>query len=384
MKQVVLLGSTGSIGTQAEQVCLELGYRVLGISANRNAALAIQQVRRLSPRFAVFTDPETARTVQQAVQGSGTQVLCGMEELCRLAALPEADIVLNALSGMVGLRPTLEALRAGKTVALANKETLVAGGRLVVETARAHGGRLIPVDSEHTAIFQCIQGEEQNPIQKIILTASGGPFFGKTRQEMEEVTLEQTLRHPKWNMGRKISVDSATLMNKGLEFIECIWNFGVRPDQVEVVVHPETILHSAVEFADGSVMAQLSQPDMRLSIQYALTYPRREHSSVKPLSFTELGRMTFYPPDFDAFPCLGLAVQAITQGGLCPCILNAANEAAVQAYLDGRIRFGGIARLVQAALEQLSGTGAGDTLEQVLEADRAARQFAAQYITERL
>ena len=236
-------------------------------------------------------DKTAAAQLRQQLSDTGVTVLEGEEGLCQVAAMPEAELVLNSLSGMVGLRPTLAALEAGKTVALANKETLVAGGRLITDTARRCGGRLIPVDSEHTAIFQCIQGEEQNKIRTILLTASGGPFFGKTREEIEHAEVAKALAHPKWNMGQKITVDSATLMNKGLEFIECIWNFGVRLEQIEVIVHPETIIHSAVEFEDGSVMAQLSDPDMKLSIQYALTYPRRYSSTVRHLSLTEVGRM---------------------------------------------------------------------------------------------
>ena len=309
------------------------------------------------------------------------KVLSGIDGLCELAALPEADLVLNALSGMVGLRPTLAALTAGKTVALANKETLVAGGRLITETARAHGARLIPVDSEHTAIFQCLQGEEGNPIRSILLTASGGPFFGMSREETEHAEVARALAHPKWNMGRKISVDSATLMNKGLEFIECVWNFGVRPDQIEVVVHPETIVHSAVEFVDGSVIAQLSDPDMKLSIQYALTYPRRRPSTVRHLSLTEVGKLTFFPPDLTAFPCLAMAIEAVTAGGLCPCVLNGANEEAVHAYLRGEIPFGAIARTVRHALDTVPAAGEDYTLEEILEADRQARAAARAYLS---
>lgn len=382
MKQVIILGSTGSIGTQAVEVCKNIGYQVVGISAHRDVDTIVKQARELLPRYVVLSDPAAAAQAEQQLQGSGTAVLGGPEALCTLAGV-QADLLLNALSGMVGLRPTLAALKQGRAVALANKETLVAGGRLIVDAVQRHGGRIIPVDSEHTAIFQCIQGEEQNKIKKILLTASGGPFFGKSREETEQAALAQTLRHPKWSMGQKITVDSATLMNKGLELIECIWNFGVRPEQVEVIVHPETIIHSAVEFEDGSVMAQLSDPDMRLAIQYALTYPQRLPSTVKPLSLTALGSMTFYPPDLQAFPCLALAIRAITAGGLLPCILNAANEVAVHAYLKGEICFGDIARVVAAAMDALPAGGEEYTLEQVLAADAAARQFACNFISER-
>ena len=275
LKQIAILGSTGSIGTQALDVCRHLGYSVVAITANRDVDGIAAQAREFLPRYAVMYDKIAAARLREELAGTGITVLEGEEGLCQAASMPEAELVLNSLSGMVGLRPTLAALEAGKTVALANKETLVAGGRLITDTARRCGGRLIPVDSEHTAIFQCIQGEEQNKIKTILLTASGGPFFGKTRAETEHAEVAKALAHPKWNMGQKITVDSATLMNKGLEFIECIWNFGVRPEQIEVIVHPETIIHSAVEFEDGSVMAQLSDPDMKLSIQYALTYPHR-------------------------------------------------------------------------------------------------------------
>ena len=381
MKQIVILGSTGSIGTQAVEVCRDLGYRILAVAAHSSVDQVEAQAREFLPRYAVMYDASAAAELSRRLADTDVKVLSGIDGLCELAALPEADLVLNALSGMVGLRPTLAALTAGKTVALANKETLVAGGRLITETARAHDARLIPVDSEHTAIFQCLQGEEGNPIRSILLTASGGPFFGMSREETEHAEVARALAHPKWNMGRKISVDSATLMNKGLEFIECVWNFGVRPDQIEVVVHPETIVHSAVEFVDGSVIAQLSDPDMKLSIQYALTYPRRRPSTVRHLSLTEVGKMTFFPPDLTPFPCLAMAIEAVTAGGLCPCVLNGANEEAVHAYLRGEIPFGTIARTVRHALDTVPAAGEDYTLEEILEADRQARAAARAYLS---
>ncbi len=381
LKQIAILGSTGSIGTQALDVCRHLGYSVVAITANRDVDGIAAQAREFLPRYAVMYDKIAAARLREELAGTGITVLEGEEGLCQAASMPEAELVLNSLSGMVGLRPTLAALEAGKTVALANKETLVAGGRLITDTARRCGGRLIPVDSEHTAIFQCIQGEEQNKIKTILLTASGGPFFGKTRAETEHAEVAKALAHPKWNMGQKITVDSATLMNKGLEFIECIWNFGVRPEQIEVIVHPETIIHSAVEFEDGSVMAQLSDPDMKLSIQYALTYPHRCPSTVKHLSLTDVGKMTFYPPDLQEFPCLAMAIEAITQGGLRPCILNGANEEAVHAYLRGEISFGAIARTVRYALDHVDPGSDAYTLPEILAADQAARACARQYIS---
>ena len=381
MKQIVILGSTGSIGTQAVEVCRDLEYRILAVAAHSSVDQVEAQAREFLPRYAVMYDVSAAAELSRRLADTAVKVLSGIDGLCELAALPEADLVLNALSGMVGLRPTLAALTAGKTVALANKETLVAGGRLITETARAHDARLIPVDSEHTAIFQCLQGEEGNPVRSILLTASGGPFFGMSREETEHAEVARALAHPKWNMGRKISVDSATLMNKGLEFIECVWNFGVRPDQIEVVVHPETIVHSAVEFVDGSVIAQLSDPDMKLSIQYALTYPRRRPSTVRHLSLTEVGKMTFFPPDLTAFPCLAMAIEAVTAGGLCPCVLNGANEEAVHAYLRGEIPFGAIARTVRHALDTVPAAGEDYTLEEILEADRQARAAARAYLS---
>ena len=381
MKQIVILGSTGSIGTQAVEACRDLEYRILAVAAHSSVDQVEAQAREFLPRYAVMYDVSAAAELSRRLADTAVKVLSGIDGLCELAALPEADLVLNALSGMVGLRPTLASLTAGKTVALANKETLVAGGRLITETARAHDARLIPVDSEHTAIFQCLQGEEGNPIRSILLTASGGPFFGMSREETEHAEVARALAHPKWNMGRKISVDSATLMNKGLEFIECVWNFGVRPDQIEVVVHPETIVHSAVEFVDGSVIAQLSDPDMKLSIQYALTYPRRRPSTVRHLSLTEVGKMTFFPPDLTAFPCLAMAIEAVTAGGLCPCVLNGANEEAVHAYLRGEIPFGAIARTVRHALDTVPAAGEDYTLEEILEADRQARAAARAYLS---
>lgn len=386
--KLVILGSTGSIGTQALAVCRRLGFTVLALSAHGSDALLEAQAREFSPKFVVLTQREAYERLKIALADTPTKVLYGVEGLCEIAALPEAELVLNALVGVVGLRPTLVAIQAGKRIALANKETLVAGGALVKQAVEAHGVTLIPVDSEHTAIFQCIQGETtlqgmeppvKNPIEKIFLTASGGPFLGKTREELRHVTVKEALNHPKWAMGAKLTVDSATLMNKGLELIECVWNFGVPAQRVEVVIHPEAIIHSAVEFADHSVMAQLSTPDMHLSIQYALTYPKRVENGVKPFSFFDCGAFTFRRPDTETFTCLQAAIDAITLGGLTPCAINGANEEAVAAFLAGKITFLEIGKAVAGALERFAHRGAY-TLEEVLEMDSRARIYTRELL----
>ena len=326
-KRITILGSTGSIGTQALQVVRRLGYRVEAISANTSIDLAEQQARAFSPRYAVMMDPQAAADLKIRLADTNTQVLCGMEGLCRIAALPENDLVLNSVVGMIGLRPTLAAIEAGNELALANKETLVAGGQLVMEAARRKKVRILPVDSEHSAIFQCLQGNpKKDALHKIILTASGGPFFGKKREELEQVTVKQALRHPNWVMGAKLTIDSSTLMNKGLEVIEASWLFQKSVDAIEVVIHRESVIHSMVEYADGSCIAQLGVPDMQIPIQYAMTYPNRVPSGVKPLSLADYGQLTFYRPDLETFSCLRVCMDALRMGGLYPCAANAANE----------------------------------------------------------
>lgn len=374
-RRLSLLGSTGSIGTQALDVARCLGIRVEALAARRNIALLEQQIREFSPSVAAVMEEDAAAELRVRVADLPVKVLSGMDGFRECAALDSCDTVLNSVVGMVGLIPTLTAIKAGKRLALANKETLVAGGRLVMDTAAAHGVEILPVDSEHSAIFQSLQGSPgDHAVRKIILTASGGPFFGMTREQLATVKKEQALKHPNWDMGQKITIDSATLMNKGLEVIEAAWLFGKSVDEIEVVVHRQSIIHSAVEFCDGSVIAQLGLPDMRIPIQYAITWPDRAPSPAKPLSLTEIGTFTFDRPDTENFRCLEICRQAMRRGGLCPCAANGANEAAVDLFLHDRISFPRIAELVGEAMERQE-IRPDYTLEDVLEADRAARQF---------
>lgn len=378
-KRITILGSTGSIGTQALQVVRRLGYRVEAISANTSIDLAEQQARAFSPRYAVMMDPQAAADLKIRLADTNTQVLCGMEGLCRIAALPENDLVLNSVVGMIGLRPTLAAIEAGNELALANKETLVAGGQLVMEAARRKKVRILPVDSEHSAIFQCLQGNpKKDALHKIILTASGGPFFGKKREELEQVTVKQALRHPNWVMGAKLTIDSSTLMNKGLEVIEASWLFQKSVDAIEVVIHRESVIHSMVEYADGSCIAQLGVPDMQIPIQYAMTYPNRVPSGVKPLSLADYGQLTFYRPDLETFSCLRVCMDALRMGGLYPCAANAANEEAVALFREEKIRFLQIGELAEkAAFAQHMPLEY--TLEDVFWAEREARRFVREH-----
>lgn len=378
-KRITILGSTGSIGTQALQVVRRLGYRVEAISVNTSIDLAEQQARAFSPRYAVMMDPQAAADLKIRLADTNTQVLCGMEGLCRIAALPENDLVLNSVVGMIGLRPTLAAIEAGNELALANKETLVAGGQLVMEAARRKKVRILPVDSEHSAIFQCLQGNpKKDALHKIILTASGGPFFGKKREELEQVTVKQALRHPNWVMGAKLTIDSSTLMNKGLEVIEASWLFQKSVDAIEVVIHRESVIHSMVEYADGSCIAQLGVPDMQIPIQYAMTYPNRVPSGVKPLSLADYGQLTFYRPDLETFSCLRVCMDALRMGGLYPCAANAANEEAVALFREEKIRFLQIGELVEkAAFAQHMPLEY--TLEDVFWAEREARRFVREH-----
>lgn len=378
MKTISLLGSTGSIGTQTLEVVRNLNRQgfpcqVVALAAHRNVQLLECQVREFRPQAAVLFDPQAAKELRLRTRDLKLTVLEGMEGLCQAAAWESAELTLNSVVGMVGLAPTLAAIAAKKTLALANKETLVAGGALVMKAAKENGVDILPVDSEHSAIFQCLQGNERRP-KKILLTASGGPFFGKTKQDLETVTLEQALKHPNWSMGAKITVDSATMMNKGLEVMEAAWLFGVGPEKIQVVVHRESIVHSMVEFSDHSVIAQLGAPDMRLPIQYALTYPQRLPSLADELDLFKLQKLSFYPPDTEAFPCLAIAIHALKQGGLAPAAVNGANERAVEAFLQGKIGFARIPELVAQAFSRQPQERA-DSLEAVLAADRAAREF---------
>ncbi len=380
MKNLVILGSTGSIGTQALEVAALAGYRVIGLAAARNVTLLEQQIRQFNPAMVAVYDETAAADLRVRVADLSVRVLAGMDGLCELAALPQADMVLNSVVGMVGLRPTLAAVAAGKDVALANKETLVAGGAFVMEAVSRAGVKLLPVDSEHSAIFQCLQGcPPQRRVNRLILTASGGPFFGRSRSELETVSLADALKHPNWSMGQKITIDSATMMNKGLELIEASWLFGMPPEKIDIVVHRESIIHSLVEYDDYAVLAQLGLPDMRVPIQYALTYPDRLPCPVGQLRLEEWKNLTFYQPDDEAFPAMNLARRALQQGGLYPAALNAANEVAVGAFIAGEIGFTAITQLVAEVLELSLPTPT--SVEDVFAADEAVRQRTREAIT---
>ena len=379
IQSVCLLGSTGSIGTQTLDVVRKLGIRVSGLAAGTRVRELEEQCRIFHPKYVYV--PETGyKDLYTRLMDTDIRVLSGEDGLCRLAAETDADCVVNALSGMLGLQPTLAALRAGKDVALANKETLVAGGELVLREAKASGSRILPVDSEHSAIFQCLQAapKPERRLKRILLTASGGPFYGRDRAFLESVTPEMALRHPNWSMGPKITVDSSTLMNKGLEIIEAVHLFDVRPDQIEVVVHRESIIHSMVEFEDGAVLAQMAVPDMRLCIQYALTYPDRLPSPCRDLDLFEVGMLSFQKPDEETFPLLALARKAIEKGGNTPAAMNGANEAAVWRFLRGEIRYTDLFDCVEQVTGRIPFIPC-PSLEDVLETDREARRLTESF-----
>lgn len=381
MKGIALLGSTGSIGTQSLDVCRMHGYRVVCLTANRRVDLMEAQIREFRPDLVSMMDPVAADDLRTRVADTGTKVLSGMDGLIECATYSGADTVLNAVVGMVGLQPTLAAIQAKKTLALANKETLVAGGHLVTNTAKVYGVDILPVDSEHSAIFQCLQGSpEKGAVKKLILTASGGPFFGKTLADLENVTAADALKHPNWDMGAKITIDSATMMNKGLEFIEAKWLFDMPIDAIDIVVHRESVVHSAIAYQDNSVIAQLGVPDMRIPIQYALTYPQRLPSPVQELSLVDYGKLTFYAPDYDTFRCINVCKDAIAAGGLRPAAANGANEESVRLFLNGKIKFTDIAVLNRAAMEACPQV-ADYTLDDVLQADRAARDYVIEAVS---
>ncbi len=351
MRKISVLGSTGSIGTQTLTVAKDLGnIQVTAITANSNYRLFAEQIREFKPLLAVLTDDTHKDDFLRLTGDTETRILFGKDHILQAATLPETDTVVNALVGNIGLLPTVSAIQAGKDVALANKEVLVTGGSIIMPMAKEKGVKILPVDSEHSAIFQCLQGNEGNRINKIFLTASGGPFLNFTRADLEKVTPEDALKHPNWTMGSKITIDSATLMNKGLELIEAHWLFGVNPDDITVVIHPQSIIHSMVEYADGAVMAQLGVPDMKVPIQYALTYPKRLDNPYPTLNFFEQNSLTFYQPDYELFSCLKLAIQAIKTGGIMPTVLNAANEIAVSRFLSKDIAFLDIPVLIEQTM----------------------------------
>lgn len=376
---ISILGSTGSIGTQTLDVARRLGLEITALSAYGSIDLLERQIREFKPKLAAVFDEEKADLLRIAVADTDTRVVSGMDGLIEIAH-DDSQLLVNAVVGMVGLQPTLEAIRAGKDIAFANKETLVAGGELVMNAVREYGVRLLPVDSEHSAIFQCLQAAPPTKaLKKIILTASGGPFFGKTAEELCGVTVEQALRHPNWSMGAKITIDSATMMNKGLEIIEAAWLFDTDPDDIEVVVHRESIIHSMIEFTDHSILAQLGLPDMRIPIQYAITFPERYPSPVGEIDWRTLGSMTFYPPDDETFRCLAACKHAMKKGGLYPAVANGANEAANLMFRQGKISFLDVGEIVSSAVDELK-VGSASCLEDVLAADAMAREFACSYL----
>ncbi len=378
MKNLVLLGSTGSIGVQTLKIIPQLNYNVLALSCNGNIELLEQQIELYKPQYVGIADENAAKLLKP--RKFIEKIFIGRDASAQLAALPQADMVLNAVVGIAGLRATLAAVENGTNVALANKESLVTGGRLVMQAAKKSGAKIIPVDSEHSAIFQCLQGKgEAENLTRIWLTASGGPFFGKTRAELEDVTLQQALNHPNWSMGKKITIDSATLMNKGLEVIEAAFLFSLTPDQISVVVHRQSIIHSMVQLCDGALLAQLGVPDMSVPIGYALSYPARVNNIADVPDILNMS-LTFSPPDEETFTCLATAKRALALGGLAPCIVNGANEAAVALFLEDKISFNDISRLVSNSLDNCDIIDDSYTLEQLFKADSLARKFVSENI----
>lgn len=375
INNISILGSTGSIGTQALDVVDKLGLNVSALTAASNIDLLEKQIRKYKPDLAVVFNEDKAKILKDNIKDTNTKVLAGMEGLIEAATISSADLVLNSVVGMVGLMPTLAAADAKKDIALANKETLVAGGKLVTDAVQKNGVKLLPVDSEHSAIFQCLQGmPEKKALKRLILTASGGPFFGKTLDDLKNVSVEQALNHPNWSMGAKITIDSATMMNKGLEIIEARWLFDMPADKIDVVVHRESIVHSLIEYADNSVIAQLGMPDMRIPIQYAITYPKRYESPVNELSLSQIGKLTFFEPDYQTFECLRACKKALDMGGVATAVANGANEEANRLFREGKISFLEIGNLVMGAVDNIENFEPKN-VNDVLRADSLARQF---------
>jgi len=383
-KNIAILGSTGSIGTQALEVVKNYNklFSVEVLTANNSSDLLIKQAIEFAPNFVIISDETKYDEVKKALESSPIKVFAGEESISQIVEYDSIDIVLNALVGYAGFKPTIKALESGKDVALANKESIVVGGELVTKIAKEKGANIYPVDSEHSAVFQCLAGEFHNPVEKIILTASGGPFRNKTIQEMEMATKEDALNHPVWNMGNKITIDSATLMNKGLEIIEAHWLFGVKPEQIEVIIHPQSIIHSLVQFTDGSIKAQMGLPDMKLPIQYAITYPQRLNTNFKRFSFTDFPELTFIPPDYNKFKALPLAYKALEEKGNMTCILNAANEVAVDAFLNDKIKFLAILDIIEKCMvnmPHIKNPGFND----YVETNKETRTFAQNLINKK-
>lgn len=376
MRKISILGSTGSIGTQTLEVVENLGnIQVAAITGNHNIDLLEKQARTFHPTLVAVMDAKNAESLKGRLADTDIRIVSGMEGLVEAATWEEADTVVTSVVGNVGLKPTFAAIRAGKNIALANKETLVSAGGLVMELAKQHGSKIYPVDSEHSAIFQSLQGNEGNAIRRILLTASGGPFRGKKRDELLGVTAADALAHPNWSMGKKITIDSATLMNKGLEVMEAKWLFDVAVDQIEVLIHPQSIVHSAVEYEDGAIIAQMGEPDMRIPIQYALTYPKRVKNPFPRVDFALRSQLTFEKPDLDTFRCLSLAYRALKTGGTLPAVLNGANEVAVARFLQGEISFLEIPALIERTMDAYT-VKYDYSLEDLLEADAWAKAYA--------
>lgn len=381
MKRIVILGSTGSIGTSALDVVSRFPdrFRVVGLAAGKNVSLLLKQIHQFKPELVAVSDEKTYKILRSEVRN--IEILFGTEGISSVAAMPGADTVISAIVGSAGLLPTIAAVRAGKAVALANKETLVMAGDIVMSEVKKHNTTLLPVDSEHSAIFQCIRGYEKDSIKKIILTASGGPFVGKTTEELEDVSPESALKHPNWSMGKKITIDSATLMNKGLEVIEAHHLFGLPPEKIDVLIHPQSIMHSIVEFNDGSYLAQLSNPDMKGPIAYALSFPERLQGVMESIDWERLSGLTFQKPDNKTFPCLSLAYSALKTGGTMPAVLNASNEIAVEAFLNGIIGFNRIPVIIKKVMDSHKLQPADD-IDRILYADRWAREETKKFIVD--
>lgn len=379
VKGLSILGSTGSIGSQALDVCENLKINVAALAANSNSKLMEEQIRRFHPRVAALFDESAAEELAIAVRDTNTKVLKGLSGVLEAVVHPDADTVLTSVVGIAGLLPTMTAIEAGKNIALSNKETLVTAGRLVMEAVRKKGVRLLPVDSEHSAVFQALAGNRGQDVSKIILTASGGPFRGFSREELKNVSLEQALNHPTWSMGNKITIDSATMMNKGLEIIEAMWMFNMPVSQIDVVIHPQSIVHSMVEYKDGSLIAQLGASDMRIPIQLAFTWPERSDNPFGRIDFTELTQLTFEKPDFDTFKALKLAYDAAKIGGTMPCAMNAANEVAVELFLEEKIPFLMIPELIERVMSKHS-VNSKPVLNDIIDTDRTSRELARKIV----
>jgi 1-deoxy-D-xylulose-5-phosphate reductoisomerase len=379
VKKIAVLGSTGSIGVQTLDVARRLKFKVSGICARSNIDLLYKQAIEFKPEMVGVYDEKLVEVLEKKLSKTNIEVVSGMEGMCEIASLPGTDTVVAAIVGIAGLKPVLAAVRKGKRIALANKETLVTAGQIVMTEAKKYGAVILPVDSEHSAIFQCLMGNNKSFISRIILTASGGPFRGKNLNELKNVKVDEALRHPNWKMGRKITIDSATLMNKGLEVIEAKWLFDIEPSMIDVVIHPQSLVHSMVEYIDGSIIAQLGPSDMKLPIQYALLYPDRGDRAISPLNLTEIKALTFEMPDYKTFPCLEIAYQALKLGGTMPAVMNAANEEAVKMFLEKKVEFLDISRIIKHVMKKHK-VNIYPCLNDIIEVDMWARQEAEKFL----